>query len=332
MDDARTFLGRDKVGRDDPPGFPFFEAILEIRKQRLVARADQRLPREGLDHLGRLVPQHVQPILRQDQVLGTPLRVLAPHLDVGNVGPDGQRHVRDKRPGRRRPGQQVSAFGSSYRKTHVRAGIVHFLVAKAHLMRGEYRPRARTVPLDLVAFVEQPLLVDLFDQPPDGFDVGVLERDVRMLEIHPVADPLRKLVPELLVAQDAPATGGVVLFDAERLHLRPSFQAQFLFDLNLHGQSVRIPARLPLHTEALHGLVAAEDVLDRPGQDVMDAGLAVGRGRPFVEGERRAVFPLRNTPRKDLARFPPTQDFVLNLRVSKLLNLLKALHAYRCRR
>ena len=46
---------------------------------------------------------------------------------------------------------------------------------------------------------------------------------------------------------------------------------------------MRIPARLAVHLETLHRLVAAEHVLDGACHDVVDAGMPVGGGRSFEE-------------------------------------------------
>ncbi len=61
--------------------------------------------------------------------------------------------------------------------------------------------------------------------------------------------------------------------------------AEFLLDAQLDGQSVGVPSRLAVHEIALLRLVAADDVLDRAGHDVMDARHAVGRGGTFVKYE-----------------------------------------------
>ena len=49
---------------------------------------------------------------------------------------------------------------------------------------------------------------------------------------------------------------------------------------------MRVPARLAVHEIPLLCLVAAKDVLDRAGHDMVDAGHPVGRRGAFVEYER----------------------------------------------
>ena len=53
------------------------------------------------------------------------------------------------------------------------------------------------------------------------------------------------------------------------------------------GQPVRVPAGLARDAEALHRAVAAEEILDRAREDVVNARPAVRRRRTFEEHERR---------------------------------------------
>ena len=62
---------------------------------------------------------------------------------------------------------------------------------------------------------------------------------------------------------------------------------QLLLDLELHRKTVRVPPRLTLDVEALHGLVPAEEVLEGPSQDVVSTRLAIGGRGAFVEDEAR---------------------------------------------
>ena len=68
-------------------------------------------------------------------------------------------------------------------------GVLHIAVAAGlvEFVRTEARSGGRRIGLDGVAFVEQALLVELSEQPLEGFDVGVLVGDVGVFHIHPVA-------------------------------------------------------------------------------------------------------------------------------------------------
>ena len=105
--------------------------------------------------------------------------------------------------------------------------------------------------------------------------------------MDPEAEPLGQFFPLLHVAEDAFDALVDERLDAEGLDLLLGVDAQFLADLDFDRQPVGVPAGLALAAEAPHGLVAREKVLDCPGEAVAGMRQAVGRGRAFVEDERR---------------------------------------------
>ena len=149
--------------------------------------------------------------------------------------------------------------------------------------------------------------MDLLDQPPHGLDVAGLEGDVGIVEVDPVADAPGQLVPVLLIARDARAAGGVERSDAVLLDLLAPVQTEFLLDLDLDRQTVRVPTALALDAQALERLVAAEGVLDRAPEHVVDAGAAVGGWRSFVEGERGRTVALGDALGESVFALPHTE-------------------------
>jgi len=67
---------------------------------------------------------------------------------------------------------------------------------------------------------------------------------------------------------------------------------------------VGIPAGLAAYLESAHGLVAVECVLDGAAQDVVDAGMAIGRGRAFEENKLRLAFTLVDTFVENIVLLP----------------------------
>ena len=132
--------------------------------------------------------------------------------------------------------------------------------------------------------------MDLLQAPPLGFDIGILVGDIGMLHVDPVADLLGHPFPLVQVLPHALLALGDERLDAVLLDLGLSVQAQRLLHFQLHGQAVRIPSGDAQDALSLHGLVPGDQVLDHPGLDMADMGLAVGRGRPVKKGEAfRAV-------------------------------------------
>ncbi len=67
-------------------------------------------------------------------------------------------------------------------------------------------------------------------------------------------------------------------------------EPELFFDLDLDRQTVRIPAPFAVDPEPLHLLVAADQIFDGAGDDMVNAGAAVGGRRAFVEDEVRLIF------------------------------------------
>ena len=178
-------------------------------------------------------------------------------------------------------------------------------------MTGQRRAAARAVGDDLVSLIEQALFPDLLQRPPFGLDVVVVIGNIGILHVRPEGDAVGHLLPLGLILPDR----FFALLD-ERLHavsldLLFSVQAEHLFDLQLNGQAVGVPAGLAQNVIALHGLVPRDEILDGARLDVADVRAAV-RGRRTVEegigllslSQLYALF-------KDLVLLPELEDLLL---------------------
>ena len=153
-------------------------------------------------------------------------------------------------------------------------------------MSREARSGGGRVGLDGVALVEQALVEELLQEPPQRLDVFVVVGDVRVVHVDPVAHLAREVLPLARELHHRLAARAVVLLDGDLLADVFLGDAELLLDAQFHGQSVSVPSGLAVHEVALLRLVAAEYVLDRAGHDVVDAGHAVCRGGTLVEYER----------------------------------------------
>ena len=88
-------------------------------------------------------------------------------------------------------------------------------------------------------------------------------------------------------------------------------QAERLFDLDLHPQALAVEPVLVALVEALEGLVALEDVLQRPAPRVVDAHRVVGRDRAVEEAEALATAVLLAQLVEDAFAVPPGEDLLL---------------------
>ena len=155
VDDAGAVLGRDEVRRHHPPRRVFSQFLSEVRIRRLIRPPYQLPPHEPLHHLN-LFFNHLQPLLRQNQVFLTPSPILPspqtpfpplshssslplfsssllllfpqPHLHITDVRPDGEGRIRDERPRRRRPGEEGRLGFVAEGETNIHAGVLDLLI------------------------------------------------------------------------------------------------------------------------------------------------------------------------------------------------------------
>ncbi len=170
-----------------------------------------------------------------------------------------------------------------------------------------------------MSLIDQTFLPELGQKPPDRFDVVVGAGYVGLIQIQPVTHPSGELVPLLLVSENALVTVGVELIDAVFLDGCLAVQPQFLLHLYLHRQPMRIPARLALHLEPAHGLVAAYQILDGAGDHVMNPRLSVGRRWAFIEHEVRSILSDPDALVKDVIRLPELEYPFLHLGIVEIL-------------
>ena len=194
-----------------------------------------------------------------------------------------------QRPWCRRPHQQAASAPVEELEGDPERRIIDVPVPEGELVRGEDRLVLWTPGDDLAAPVEKTPPCELLEYPPDRFDVLGVKCDVGARVVEPVADPLREALPFLLVGEDRLAAALVEPRDAALLDLALVLDAELLLRLDLDRQSVGVPSCHARNVAAAHRLVAADQVLDRTADDVVQTGTSVGGGRPLVEDERLAV-------------------------------------------
>ena len=274
--DPGAVVGGHEVGREH--GVAALAEVGHVGERRLVGAAHDLAGGLRLDPSPSTFSTSVG---GHDQLL--PVHVSAHVVDVR---PHRQRGVGEQRPGRGGPRQEGDARLVGQREAHVDARVHHVLVALRDLVRGQRGAVTRAVGHDLVALVEQPLVPDLLQRPPDRLDVGVVEGEVGVVGVDPEADPLGQPVPLVHVLEHRLAALGVELGDAVALDVLLLGEAELLLDLQLDRQPVTVPARLAVDLAAAHRLEAREHVLEHAREHVVGARAAVGGRRTLVEDER----------------------------------------------
>ena len=278
VDDARTVGQGDIIVGDDAVALPAAEADRQV-EQRLIFRADERAAVKPAEDL-RILAQHGGDQRFRHDVDAV---VRGAHAHIRFVGVHAQRNVRGQRPRRGRPREDSDVRLVLQEEARDGGRLLHVLIALRDLMARERGAAARAVRDDLIALVEQALLVDGLERPPLGLDIVVVVGDVRVLHIRPVAHAVGHVLPLALVFPDGFFALLDERLDAVFLDLLLAVEPQQLFHLQLDRQAMRVPARLAQHIVALHRAVARDDVLDAAGEDMADMRLAVRRRRAVVE-------------------------------------------------
>ena len=107
---------------------------------------------------------------------------------------------------------------------------------------------------------------------------------------------------------DALDAAGVELGEAVLLDLALGVQAERLLDLDLDPEALAVEAVLVALILAEQGLVALEDVLQRPAPGMVDGHRVVRGHRPVDEGEPRAAGVQLPEPVERPLGLPPFED------------------------
>ena len=140
-----------------------------------------------------------------------------------------------------------------------------------------------------VASIQQIFVEHLFECPPAGFHVIVVQGYVRRVKVDPVSHALGHLTPCALVGPNAFSTRVVESLHSERFNRLIAHQIQSLLDFDFDRQTVRIPSTFPLDKESLHRLPPAHEILVGSCDDVVNSRLSVRSWRPLEENKRCAL-------------------------------------------
>ena len=282
--DPGALFGGDEVGVHD-----VVRATLlgdRVRVDGLVVEPDQVLALHSLDDLERAFEDRGAGLGEDEQL------VVLLDLHVFDLGVDGERDVAGQRPRRGRPGEDRRLGILLETEADEDARIGHVVPVALRELVARQRGRApRAVRGDAEALVDEALLPHLAQGPPHRLDVVGGQRPVRVVVVEPERHALAEGDPVVDVLVDALAAEPVEALDPDLvLDVELARDVERLLDLELDREAVGVPARLALDVEALHRLVAAEEVLEGAREDVVGAWHAVGGGRTFVEDEARPAF------------------------------------------
>lgn len=242
-----------------------FPTAFEEFEEWFVALADECLSLELLKDLVALnlalLDDIVETIFHADVDLFS-RGVLPP--DVVKGGVDSQGQVRGKGPRRGSPSHEMSLLSVLKNwEGDDDGGIRDILVIGTSFEVGEHGVAGGGEGHDLGATVDELLVEDLLEGPPDTLHVVAIHGLVVVLEIDPATEPAHRLLPLLGVAHDDLAAKLVVATHAELFSVDGRLDLVDLVNFKLDGETVAIPAEFTLNVVSLHGGVASDNILHR---------------------------------------------------------------------
>ena len=227
------------------------------------------------------------------------------------VGIHTQSHVGRKRPGRGRPREEVT-FRTHAPEFGYAGALLDVLVSLRHFVRAERSSAAGAVRHYLEALVDKPLVEHGFEHPPHRFDIVVVVSDIGVVHIHPIAHALGHTLPFVLVFPHAFLALFDKRFHAVLFNILLAVHAQLFFHLQLHGQTVRVPAGFAQNVIPLHRLVTGDNILHDARENMPYVRLSVCRGRSVVKGKGRFSFVFLHAFFEYVAFFPELDHLLLS--------------------
>ena len=172
---------------------------------------------------------------------------------------NSQRDIRGQCPRGGGPDQEVLVGIGALESSDNGIGL-DLLVALSDLVGCQTGTTARTVGQDFMPLVDKALVKEFIQNPPDRFDIVVIQGDVGIFQVDEIAHALAHFTPLFFIAEDGVLTFLIELGDAVGFDFWLAADAQLLFDLDLNRQTVGIPAGFTQYPVSLHGLIFTDRV------------------------------------------------------------------------
>ena len=266
----------------------------------------------------------------------TVVRVVGAHRNIVILRTHAERRIRWQGPRRSGPSEEHRCTPALHLCLRLEdaelsgtGGILNIAVATwlVELVCRETCTRRWRVWLDGVALVEEVLLVELLEQPPQGLDKLIVVGDIWIVHIHPVTHTACEVLPDVGKLHHRLTALLVVLLDGDLLADILLSDAELLLYAQLHRQTVCIPTRLTVHEVALLRLETAEYILDGTRHNMVDTWSTVSRRRSLVEHKCRMALAGCYALVKGVVLGPVCQHLVGNTSKVETLVFVKFLHS-----
>ncbi len=136
-----------------------------------------------------------------------------------------------------------------------------------------------------MSLVDPATVVALLQEMPDRVVVLIGHRVIRIVPVHPIAQPDRLIGDPLGELPDALFAAIDELGNAIRFDIALALESEFLFDLDLHPESLAVEAILVSLFLAEHGVEALEEILVGTTPTMMHTHRVVGGNRSIDKGK-----------------------------------------------
>ena len=164
-----------------------------------------------------------------------------------------------------------------------------------------------------MTFIDHIRLEVFIDDPPDRFDVIVLQCDVRIIHVSHIGHSFTHFAPESGEHENRFTAFLIKFPDTVFFNVLFSVHTQVFFYLDLNRKTVRVPSRLTIDFEALHCLIAVDRVFQGSRHHVMDARFSVCSRRSFIKYKLRLSFAGFHAFGQQIFFIPLFYLFLLNL-------------------
>ena len=276
MHEPGAVVRADLIPQDDS----MFDAALSLKivERSIVPQAVQLGALHLLYHLV-LGLQHLQPAPQDVQSFVAAVWGGSSNscLHVCKIWMDCDRYVRSESPGGRRPDQERFAWPVDQGEPDVEAGVRDVLIALGDDFVMRDAGSASGAPRHYVAsFVDIAIPMADLEEVPDGVVVLVRHGVVGVVPVHPVSEANRLASLDVGEPPHALLAQLHEFVDAEVLNVRLGLHTQISLDVDLDPQALPVKSILVALLEALHRLVALEDVLVGTPPSVVNSHRVVG--------------------------------------------------------
>ena len=193
-------------------------------------------------------------------------------------------------------------------------GVGHILITAGliELVRRKSCSRFGRIGLNRISFINQILVIELFEQPPYRLHIFRSIGDISLVHIDPIPHFFRQIAPHVGVAHDGFSACSIVLIYANGCSDIFFGNPEFFFHPEFNGQPVGIPASFSFDLKPFLGFIATENVFDGPSHHVMNTWQTISRGRSFKENIGGPSFTCTHTRLKGHRIFPIGLDILGN--------------------